>query len=122
MVNDNSQIKKTNNKEKEYQVEFLQENPETQIAAVEEIENEYIQNTGPEDEVQPMELDEVYLIDIPQWGELTTGLEFEETNEYHENAADYSDLFPGIPGMNFNSEDWSQPMDTYIDWEYYDFQ
>ncbi|CAG8727765.1 20812_t:CDS:1 [Dentiscutata erythropus] len=213
MVNDNSQIKETNNKEKGYQVEYLQENPETQIAAVKEIEvfriiaqnyfledldeemeivswnpnaenrweedidsnieydfqeyeweenyererylqdlltelaieaeleitwstvnryqNEYIQNTGPEDEVQPMELDEVYLINIPQWGELTTGLEFEETNEYHENVvayfgldpswheADYSDFFPGIPGLNFDSEYWSQPMDTYIDWEYY---
>ncbi|CAG8662103.1 15047_t:CDS:2 [Dentiscutata erythropus] len=191
MVNDNSQIKETNNKEKGYQVEYLQENSETQIAAIEEVfqviaqnyfpedldeememvsqnpnaenrweedinsnieylqdlltelaieaeleitwstmngyQNEYIQNTSSEDEVQPMELDEVYLIDISQWGELTTGLEFEETNEYHENAvayfgldpswheADYSDFFPEIPGLNFDSEDWSQPMDTYID-------
>ncbi|CAG8742627.1 20546_t:CDS:2 [Dentiscutata erythropus] len=63
-----------------------------------------------ESELPPTNLDEAYLVDIPQWGELTEGLEFQDSSDEEYEDTGYED------------SDWPQEFDDYIDWEYYDSQ
>ncbi|CAG8749604.1 12147_t:CDS:2 [Dentiscutata erythropus] len=93
--------------------DFGQENIwNSQVAHYVEVEYDSGYESGPE----PMDIDE---------GESTQGLELEEnytTNPdldqgWEENN---NDSFPEFPEMDLDSEEWSQSIDEYIDWEYYD--
>src|SRR5260363_3384 len=80
---------------------------------------------------QPMDIDEVYLIDLPQWGDSITGLEFEEEIDHEAapwenssftwNQADwnYSTSADLCPDMSIDPDEWAQPFDEYTDWETY---
>ncbi|CAG8637333.1 13666_t:CDS:2, partial [Gigaspora rosea] len=79
-----------------------------------------------------MDIDKVYLIDLPQWEDSTTGLRFEEEITYNT---------PGMEDTSFtwnqtwwdssidnslsshidiDPEEWTQPFDEHTDWETYD--
>ncbi|RIB10422.1 hypothetical protein C2G38_2206151 [Gigaspora rosea] len=75
-----------------------------------------------------MDIDKVYLIDIPQWGEPVNGMEFnneeEDWNVKHIYSSDLdanSWSTTGISShMDVNPDEWAQSFDDFIDWEAYD--
>ncbi|CAG8675804.1 27961_t:CDS:2, partial [Dentiscutata erythropus] len=82
--------------------------------------------SGPE----PIDIDEIYLIEVSRWEEPTQGLEFEENEKNYPTYTNFeqswyetnnNDSFSEFPNMDLDSEEWLQSMDEYINWEYYDF-
>ncbi|CAG8557241.1 21656_t:CDS:1 [Dentiscutata erythropus] len=53
---------------------------------------EPLSNSTFNSEVQPMDIDETYLIDMPQWGEVTEGLEV-ESNFYKDIKYNYDNIY-----------------------------
>ncbi|CAG8719990.1 2613_t:CDS:2, partial [Dentiscutata erythropus] len=54
-------------------------------------EDELLSNNNAENDAQYMNLNKAYLVDIPQWGELTEGLEFQDSSneEYEDTGYSY---------------------------------
>ncbi|CAG8619798.1 9755_t:CDS:2 [Dentiscutata erythropus] len=97
-----------------------------------EYQNSLLSTNNPENELQLMNTNEVYLIDIPHWGEAADGLEFEEnifTSENYDsyphfnknwNEPDQNDLFSDFSDMDIEENECSQSMNEYINREHYD--
>ncbi|CAG8486239.1 129_t:CDS:2 [Gigaspora rosea] len=84
-----------------------------------------------EDDTQSMNIDEIYLIEIPPWGAPATGLEFienaTETKNYSiepslsfDRSWDMETSQDLFDEMELDAKEWTQPFDDYIDWEAYD--
>ncbi|RIB28118.1 hypothetical protein C2G38_2158776 [Gigaspora rosea] len=87
-------------------------------------------NLGPlcGNEPQLMDIDEVYLIDIPQWGDPVIGLEFEEeigqeTSTWKNSSFTWNQASTSknlFPDMEIDPDKWAQPFDKFINREAYD--
>ncbi|CAG8450035.1 21702_t:CDS:2 [Dentiscutata erythropus] len=101
-------------------------------------QNEPPNSNNTKSELQLTNLDEAYLVDIPQWGETPEGLEFEGSsdNRYKDTGYGYYNLhldsnncwwntnkdkklFPEFTA-NLESSEWLSEFDDNINWDYND--
>ncbi|CAG8499373.1 20591_t:CDS:2 [Gigaspora rosea] len=79
-----------------------------------------------------MDMDEVYFIDLPQWGDSTMRPGFEEEINYTTSRVEdpsftwnqtwwNSSINDSMSSyMDIDPEEWVQPFDEHTDWETYD--
>ncbi|CAG8563321.1 14509_t:CDS:2, partial [Dentiscutata erythropus] len=92
-------------------------------------QNEPTNSNNTESELQSTDLDKAYLVDIPQWGETTKRLKFEDSSDdgyentgygyynLHLDSNHYEEPFPEFT-TNLEGSEWLPEFDDYINWDY----